>query len=50
MLCYKARFIILPSGLQSCSDDEEIHDDYYNDYGHEDNDGDIEEEEDHSRQ
>lgn len=46
--------IILPSGLQPCSDDEELRQeyDYYDDYGDEDDDGDNkeEEEEDHSRQ
>jgi len=50
MLHYKTWFIyiILPSGLQSCSDDEEIHDD--DDYSDEDDDGDNEEKEGHSHQ
>jgi hypothetical protein len=52
MLHYKTLFIILPSGLQSCSHDEEIHeDDYYDDYIDEDDDGNNEKkEEDHSHQ
>ena len=52
MLRCKTRFIILPSGLQSCSDEEiREDDDYYDDYGDEDDDGDNgEEEEDHSHQ